>query len=78
MFETYKKPNKHPSMSVGEQDSEVWDSEGGSTTSYSTNNGAKDTVYNGDKSKTLECSGGSGSKNKTDYPKKSTKFGTEK
>lgn len=77
MYETYPKPSKHPCMSKGEQEDGDWNEKSGGTKSYVTNNGAKDTDYNGDKSKTLSLEGGSGSKNGTDYPKKRTTFGTE-
>ena len=79
MYETYPKKSAHPSMSVGEQETGDWEAQPESTTGYSTNAGAKDTDYNGDKSKTLKCEGGSGSPAKATYPKTSPrKFGTEK
>lgn len=78
MYETYPKPNKNPSASVGEQEQGHWESNPESTRGYVQNGGAKDTVYNGDKSKTISCEGGSGKANKNDYPKSRTKFGTEK
>ena len=79
MYETYPKSSKHPSMSVGEQDSkDTWPDhkrvEYGNTT-------VKDTVYNGDIAKTKHCEGGGSS---TDmqvscyYPKSREKFGSEK
>ena len=78
MYITAAKPNKHPSMSVGEQEVGNWNTAGGGTSSYKANNGAMDTRYDGARSKTLSLSGGSGKKNKYDYPKSRTKFGTEK
>jgi hypothetical protein len=72
----YPKGSAHPSKSVGEQEGQLFQSDG-SVTSYP-NTTVKDTVYNGDRCKTLECSGGSGKPNKSDYPKSRTKFASER
>lgn len=77
MFETYAKAGSHPSKSVGEAHTSVWPES--SSTHYPTEGGAKATTYHGDRSHTKHCSGGSGSKNKSDYPgNKYETFGTEK
>lgn len=76
MFETYPKASANPSKSVGEQHTTNW------PTSNNVNypgGGASSTVYNGDRSHTKVCKGGSGSKSKSDYPgTKYETFGTEK
>ena len=73
--ETYPKKSANPSSSVGEQEGQLFQNDGDVT--HYANTTAKDTVYNGDRCKTLECHGGSGKPNKSDYPKHRTVFGTE-
>jgi hypothetical protein len=76
MYETYPKKSAHPSSTVGEQDSTTWPDH--NTISYP-GGGASETVYNGHRSKTKVCSGGSGTPPKSDYPgNKYETFGTEK
>lgn len=75
--ETYPKPSKNPSVSVGNQKTPAgWDRPNG--TSYP-GVGASGTKLNTERAETLVCSGGSGSANKSDYPGDwRTKFGSEK
>ena len=81
MFQTYPKGSKHPSQSVGEQDSKSsWDAK--SRVSYG-NTTVKDTVYNGDTVKTKSCSTGAGkARGKAQvsctYPGSRAKFPSEK
>lgn len=58
MYETYPKGSKHPSKSVGEQNSkESWNAKRPTTYGNTTQ---KDTSYNGNTVKTKSCSSGSG------------------
>ena len=76
MYETYPKSSKNPSSKIGEQHTTDWPAN--DKTSYP-GGGAASTIYNGDRSHTKVCKGGSGSKNKSDYPgNKYETFGTEK
>lgn len=76
MFETYPKGSKHPSQSVGEQDGkDSWD--GRNKVEYK-NTTVKDTVYEGDRVNTKHCTGGEGSANGPDFPKKREKFDSER
>lgn len=72
---TYPKPSKHPSMSVGEQEGELFQNDGDVTRYENTTH--RDTTFNGHRVKTKECSGGSGSPAKNDYPKSRERFGSE-
>lgn len=74
--ETYPKGSAHPSSKIGEQEGQLFQNDG-DVTQYP-NTTAADTVFNGHKNKTRECSGGGGKPNKSDYPKSREKFGTEK
>jgi hypothetical protein len=78
MFETYPKSSAHPSKSVGEARCPPGWAGNPGTVDYPAepNTG---TAYQGDRSKTKFLAGGSGSKNKSDYPGgKYETFGTEK
>jgi hypothetical protein len=72
---TYPKGSAHPSSKVGEQEGQLFQNDGDTTVYANTTH--KDTVFNGHRVQTKECSGGSGSANKSDYPKSRTKFGSE-
>jgi len=74
--ETYPKGSAHPSGSVGEQEGQLFQNDGDVTRYPNTTH--RDTIFNGHRVKTKECSGGSGSPNKSDYPKSRETFGTEK
>lgn len=75
-METYPKPSKHPSGSVGEQEGQLFQNDG-DVTSYP-NTTAADTRFDGHRVKTKLCVGGSGSPAKADYQKSREKFGSEK
>lgn len=77
MFETYPKASAHPSKSVGEANCPAGWGGPHQATDYPAepNTG---TAYQGDRSHTKHLAGGSGSKNKSDYPgNKYETFGTE-
>jgi hypothetical protein len=76
MYETYPKGSAHPSSKVGEQEGQLFQNDGDVT--HYNNTTAKDTEFNGHRVQTLECTGGSGKANKSDYPKSRRSFGTEK
>ena len=76
MFATYPKKSANPSSKVGEQHVGNWLE---TPKVRYPGGGAKATVYNGDRSHTKVCQGGSGSAPKSDYPgNKYETFGTEK
>ena len=76
MYETYPKGSANPSSSVGEQHTTQWNVSPDITYPGT---GAAGTSYTGDRSHTKVCKGGSGSKNKSDFPgTKYETFGTEK
>lgn len=72
-YETYPKKGSHPSKRFGECHTTDWPEN--TKTEYPAG-GVRATDYDGDKSKTLSLGGGSGGKNKPDYPKKKRSFGT--
>jgi hypothetical protein len=77
MYETYPKKSANPSSSVGEQHTRSWNVS--AKIDYPSEGGASATTYTGDRSHTKICKGGSGSKNKSDFPgNKYETFGTEK
>ena len=71
----YPKNGKHPSAKVGETHTSDWPEHKDNT--YP-GGGPSSTTYNGDKSKTLHCGGGSGGASPKTYPKKNRQggFGT--
>jgi hypothetical protein len=75
-MQTYPKSSPNPSSSVGEQEGQLFQNDGDVTRYPNTTH--RDTIYNGDRVHTKECSGGSGSPCKCDYPPKRVSFGTEK